>query len=126
MSMNNYHFYDFKIFGCADDFNAQPNLENGSMSYDVEITRQHMIFLADEFDCFERLAPALGLSLAKIAEAKQKEDYQTSIYCCLNSWRNRNPSKATYRALIRITDKLGRGDISKKIKDYVHANDVTK
>ncbi len=126
MSMNNYHFYDCKIFGCTDDLNAQPNLENGSMSYDVEITQQHMIFLADEFDCLELLAPALGLSLAKIAEAKQKEDYQTSIYCCLNSWRNPNPSKATYRALIRITDKLGRGDISKKIKDYVHANDVTK
>ncbi len=61
---------------------------------------------------------ALGLTPAQQADVRQikvLEDTQTAMMQCLSLWQRSNPAAATYRALIKLLQKIRKNEIANKV-----------
>ena len=72
--------------------------------------------------CFDnkvtQYSSAMGLPPAEQADVNmlyQREGTQTAMMKCLQIWKQHNPSRATYRALLDIALSLGKGDTAHQI-----------
>ena len=60
----------------------------------------------------------MGLTPAEQADVKRlyhSEGVQTAMMKCLQVWKQHNSSRSTYRALLDIVLRLGKGDTADKI-----------
>ncbi len=74
--------------------------------------------MALHFDYVEMYSIAMGLLPAERADVNMlyhREGNQAAMMKCLNVWRQHDPSRATYRALLDIALSLGKGDTADKI-----------
>ncbi len=77
-----------------------------------EIKKSHTHFIADYFDNVELYSSAMELTPAEEADVKESgrvDGNQTAMMKCLQIWKQHDPSQATYRALLDITLRLGKG-----------------
>ena len=87
---------------------------------DSEIEQHDLIFLASYFDQIELFLDQLGLTGGEKDDIKKKCDTtQLKMTEALSLWRKHDPTKATFRELINITQNLRRGDIARDIEQYV-------
>ncbi|XP_064384149.1 uncharacterized protein LOC135333169 [Halichondria panicea] len=71
--------------------------------------------LALFFDDVELYSSAMGLAIAEQADVNQSRGTQAAMMKCLQIWKQHNPSQATYRALLDIALRLGKGDTAHQI-----------
>ncbi len=74
--------------------------------------------MALHFDCVEMYSITMGLDPAEQADVNMlyhREGNQVAMTKCLNVWKQHDPSRATYRALLDIALSLGKGDTADKI-----------
>ncbi len=57
----------------------------------------------------------MGLTTAEEADVKESRGNQVAMMKCLQIWKERDPSQATYRALLDIVLRLGKGETADKI-----------
>ncbi len=70
------------------------------------------------FDCVSIYSNAMGLAPAEQADVNRlyhSEGTQTAMVKCLKFWKQRNPSQATYNALLDIVLGVGKGDTAHQI-----------
>ncbi len=75
-------------------------------------------YLAIYFNDVELYSNAMGLAPAEQADVKRlyhSGGDRAAMMKCLKIWKEHNSSQATYRALLDITLRLGRGDTADKI-----------
>ncbi|XP_064407131.1 uncharacterized protein LOC135351978 isoform X3 [Halichondria panicea] len=92
-----------------------------------EIGQDDFAPVAMHFDSVELYLHPLKLTDNEQADVK-RETYlsgsnQVAVINCLSIWRGHEPSKATFRALIRILLDLGKEDIVTKICQYLKEKD---
>ncbi len=80
-----------------------------------EIKKADTPFIAQYFDNVELYSSAMGLTTAEEADVKESRGNQVAMMKCLQIWKERDPSQATYRALLDIVLRLGKGDTADKI-----------
>ncbi|XP_064389438.1 uncharacterized protein LOC135337431 isoform X7 [Halichondria panicea] len=83
-----------------------------------EIKKADTPFIAEYFDNAELYSSAMGLTPAEQADVKRlyhSEGVQTAMMKCLQVWKQHNSSRSTYRALLDIVLRLGKGDTADKI-----------
>ena len=83
-----------------------------------EIKKADTPFIAEYFDNAELYSSAMGLTPAEQANVKRlyhSEGVQTAMMKCLQVWKQHNSSRSTYRALLDIVLRLGKGDTADKI-----------
>ncbi len=74
--------------------------------------------MALHFDDVEMYSTAMGLARAEQADVNMlyhREGNQAAMMKCLKVWKQHDPSRATYRALLDIALSLGKGDTAGKI-----------
>ncbi len=71
--------------------------------------------LASCFDDVELYSIAMGLAIAEQDDLNHSEGTQTAMMKCLQIWKAHNPSQATYKALLDIVLRLGKGDTAHQI-----------
>ena len=118
MFMALYNMFAFSIEPPANRVTLQEqyNLTNEQLDSEIEVTDTPEIALC--FDDVEIYSTAMGLAPAEQADVKESRrlyDTQTAMMNCLQIWKRHNPSRATYRALLDIVLKLGKGDTAHKI-----------
>ncbi len=80
-----------------------------------EIVDSDIPVMALNFDDVEMYSTAMGLAIAKQAGVKESHGNQVTMIKCLQDWKERDPFQATYRALLDIALRLGKGDTADKI-----------
>ncbi len=90
---------------------------------DREIEQDDLAPVAMHFDDVELYLNPLKLTASEQADVRQ-ENYlsrsnQGAVINCLSIWRGHEPSKATFRALIRILLDLRKEKIATKICQYL-------
>ncbi|XP_064389447.1 uncharacterized protein LOC135337439 [Halichondria panicea] len=80
-----------------------------------EIKKADTPFIAEYFDNAELYSSAMGLTTAEEADVKESRGNQVAMMKCLQIWKERYPSQATYRALLDIVLRLGKGETADKI-----------
>ena len=83
-----------------------------------KITNCDFLYLATYFDDVEIYSNAMELASAEQADVKRlyhSEGTRAAMMKCLKIWKQHNPSQATYRALLDIVLRLGKGDTADKI-----------
>ncbi len=92
------------------------NLTNEQLNR--EIRNPNFSYLAIYFDDVEIYSNAMKLDPAEQADVKRLchcEGTQAAMLKCLKIWKQHNSSQATYRALLDIILRLGKGDTADKI-----------
>ncbi len=92
------------------------NLTNEQLNR--EISNPNFSYLAIYFDDVEIYSNAMGLASAEQADVKRlyhSEGSQAAMLKCLKIWKQHNSSQASYRALLDIILRLGKGDTADKI-----------
>ncbi|XP_064389126.1 uncharacterized protein LOC135337154 [Halichondria panicea] len=92
------------------------NLTNEQLNH--EISNPNFSYLAIYFDDVEIYSNAMGLASAEQADVKRlyhSEGSQAAMLKCLKIWKQHNSSQASYRALLDIILRLGKGDTADKI-----------
>ena len=80
-----------------------------------EIKKADTPFIAEYFDNAELYSSAMGLTTAEEADVKESRGNQVAMMKCLQIWKEHDPSQATYRALLDIVLRLGKGETADKI-----------
>ena len=80
-----------------------------------EIVDSDTPVMALNFDDVEMYSTAMGLAIAKQADVKESCGNQAAMMKCLQVWKERDPFQATYRALLDIALRLGKGETADKI-----------
>ncbi|XP_064387520.1 uncharacterized protein LOC135335853 isoform X4 [Halichondria panicea] len=80
-----------------------------------EIKKADTPVVAHCFDNVELYSSAMELTTAEEANARRVDGNQTAIMKCLQIWKQRNPSQATYRAILDIARRLGNRDTADQI-----------
>ena len=80
-----------------------------------EIVDSDTPVMALNFDDVEMYSTAMGLAIAKQADVKESRGNQAAMMKCLQVWKERDPFQATYRALLDIALRLGKGETADKI-----------
>ena len=92
------------------------DIEHPLLNNEIETTE--FIHLAAYFDNVIMYSLALGLTPAQQADVRQikvLEDTQTAMMQCLSLWQRSNPAAATYRALIKLLQKMRKNEIANKV-----------
>ena len=74
--------------------------------------------MASCFDNVELYSSAMGLPPAEQANVNMlthREGTQAAMMKCLQIWKQHNPSQATYRTLLDIALRLGKGDTAHQV-----------
>ncbi|XP_064389445.1 uncharacterized protein LOC135337437 [Halichondria panicea] len=80
-----------------------------------EIVDSDTPVMALHFDDVEMYSIAMGLAIAEQADVKESRGNQAAMLKCLQVWKERDPFQATYRALLDIVLRLGKGETADKI-----------
>ncbi len=80
-----------------------------------EIVDSDTPVMALNFDDVEMYSTAMGLAIAKQADVKESRGNQAAMMKCLKIWKGHNPSRATYRALLGIALRLGKGNTADQV-----------
>ena len=80
-----------------------------------EIKKADTPFIAKYLDNVELYSSAMGLTPAEEADVKESRGNQVAMIKCLQIWKERDPSQATYRALLDIALSLGKGNTADQI-----------
>ncbi len=80
-----------------------------------EIVDSDTPVMALNFDDVEMYSIAMGLAIAEQADVKESRGNQAAMLKCLQVWKERDPFQATYRALLDIVLRLGKGETADKI-----------
>ncbi len=94
----------------------QYNLTDEQLNSGIEVPDTP--YLASCFDNVELYSSAMGLPPAEQADVNMlthREGTQTAMMKCLQIWKQHNPSQATYRALLDIALRLGKGDTAHQV-----------
>ncbi len=67
------------------------------------------------FDDVELYSSAMGLANAEQADVNQSRGTQVAMMKCLQIWKQHDPSRATYRALLDIVLRLGKENTADQI-----------
>ncbi|XP_064389428.1 histone-lysine N-methyltransferase EHMT1-like isoform X2 [Halichondria panicea] len=67
------------------------------------------------FDDVDMYSTAMGLAIAEQADVKESRGNQAAMMKCLKIWKGHNPSRATYRALLGIALRLGKGNTADQV-----------
>lgn len=98
----------------------------GDFQLDTVITRSHLPLLAGCFDHYNQYVELLGLSAAEQADVTRTEflerSAQSGMREALRLWRQRNPSAATFRALLDIVHSLGKSQVAQNIIKFMDKN----
>ena len=88
---------------------------------EAEIAESDLPLLAEYFDVVRPCADVMKLSRAEICDILREmsaNGTQDAMRLCLQLWRRRNPSIATFKALLEIVMTLKRRDIADDIVKY--------
>ena len=88
----------------------------------MEFQQDDAVALAPHFDDPKKLLCRLpGLSKAKSANILNvaKNDIEEAVIDALKAWRELNPIKATYRALVEIALDMHNGDLARTVCRHV-------
>ena len=91
----------------------QYNLTDEQLNSEIEVPDTPELALC--FDDVELYSSAMGLAIAEQADVNQSRGTQAAVMKCLQIWKQHNPSQATYRALLDIALRLGKGDTAHQI-----------
>ncbi len=91
----------------------QYNLTDEQLNSEIEVPDTPELALC--FDDVELYSSAMGLAIAEQADVNQSRGTQAAMMKCLQIWKQHNPSQATYRALLDIALRLGKGDTAHQI-----------
>ncbi|XP_064385325.1 uncharacterized protein LOC135334177 isoform X4 [Halichondria panicea] len=91
----------------------QYNLTDEQLNSEIEVPDTPELALC--FDDVELYSTAMGLAIAEQADVNQSRGTQAAMMKCLQIWKQHNPSQATYRALLDIALRLGKGDTAHQI-----------
>ena len=89
---------------------------------DMEFQYENVVALASHFGNPTKLIGRLpGLSEAVFQDVMNKAhcDTEAAVILALKTWRELNPMKATFRALVEIALDMRNGDLARKICKYV-------
>jgi len=91
---------------------------------DTEIPELHLYNLAGCFDGYDDYMDHLGLNRAEQSDVRKtyvmKDSTQSAVAKALRLWRQRDPSTATFRELLKIIQNLvGKALVVKDILDYI-------
>ena len=92
---------------------------------DTEMEEADMILLAAHFNNVETLSVQLRLTPADRQDVRNTEflsGTQTAVDKALRLWRKANPVAATYRALVEIVLRMGRGDLAAFMCNFLKFN----
>ncbi len=67
----------------------------------------------------ELYSTAMGLAIAEQADVNQSRGTQVAMMKCLQIWKQRDPSRATYRALLDIVLRLGKGNTADQLCQHL-------
>ncbi len=98
--------------GLAETINIEHPLLN------KEIKTTELAYLAIHFDDVVNYMEALGLTPAQQTDVKTEQllhGTQAAMIMCLSLWRTRDPAAATYRALVKLLQKMRKYDIASKV-----------
>ena len=91
----------------------------------VMLREEDIYELAGCFDCVDSYLSKLGLTAGQqtqVEELALRRDIQTAMMKALQFWCQPNPFRATYKALLEILLSLKRGDVAKRICQYIRDN----
>ena len=91
----------------------QYNLTDEQLNSEIEVPDTPELALF--FDDVEMYSTAMGLAIAEQADVNQSRGTQAAMMKCLQIWKQHNPFQATYRALLDIALRLGKGDTAHQI-----------
>ena len=83
-----------------------------------EIVDSDTPIMALNFDDVEMYSTTMKLAIAEQADVKRlnnSEGSRAAMMKCLQVWKERDPFQATYRALLDIALRLGKGETADKI-----------
>ena len=89
-----------------------------SISLDSEIDDRDMILLAGYFDNVGYYLDVLGLTPSEQDYARQRQKSkgtQLAMNYCLLLWKEKNPSSATMRTLLKILLSLKKEEVASKV-----------
>ena len=89
---------------------------------DREINDKDTALISTHFDDFENYIHRLELTgneQAHVKKIAQVSGNQVAVINCLSIWRSHEPSKATFRVLIRILLDLRKEEVASKICQYL-------
>ncbi|XP_064385072.1 uncharacterized protein LOC135333968 isoform X2 [Halichondria panicea] len=94
----------------------QYNLTDEQLNSEIEDSETPE--MASCFDDVDLYSSSMGLGIADQADVKRlyhSEGTRAAMMKCLQIWKERNPFQATYRALLDIALRLGKGDTAHQI-----------
>ncbi len=89
------------------------NLTDQQLNSEIEDSDTPKMALC--FDDVQMYSSAMGLAIAEQADVNQSRGTQAAMMKCLQIWKEHDPSQATYRALLGIALRLGKGDTAHQI-----------
>ena len=97
------------------------SIYRGITGLETEIAESDLPLLAEYFDNVRSCADVMKLNRAEICDVIREmssKGTHDAMRLCLQLWRRRNPSTATFKALLQIVMTLKRRDIADDIVDY--------
>ena len=101
---------------------AVQNVRSSSRGRESELQQRDLPILASYFDDVECYLDAMELSnpdKTDVRAAVRAHGTQVGMNKCLECWRQRNPSTATFGALVNILLELKKGAIAVEIYEYM-------
>ncbi len=93
-----------------------------TVQLDREIPDNEVPVIAAYFDSVELYSQAMGLSAAEQTTVRTNHDAQTAMVRCLSIWKQHDPYKATYRALVELLLKLNRTAVAAQVCQFLAQN----
>ncbi|XP_064392770.1 uncharacterized protein LOC135340370 isoform X3 [Halichondria panicea] len=86
---------------------------------DREIQQEDVPILAAYFDNVDHYIDAMELSRSERSDVRLKGNHHLAMIECLKIWRSKNPSQATFRALLDMLVKLKKWAIAARVCQYL-------
>ena len=118
-----------ELYSVDDTSLTRSHVETGRRRVDSEIEQRDLFFLAGYFDSVEYYLDALELSpLEKANVRKSVNSYGAHVGMTklLSFWKERDPSAATFRALLDILERLKKEQIAEEILSYLGLTEYCK
>jgi len=97
---------------------------------DSKISERDLYNLAGCFDGYDDYMVHLGLNRAQQSDVRAtyvvEGSMQSALAKALRLWRQRDPSVATFRELLKIVQSLGKVEVADDIFKYIKKNIVLK
>ncbi len=87
-----------------------------------EILQKDVPYLAACFDSVEYYVDAMELSPGEHSDVRKTESNHLAMIMCLNIWKRKKLSQATFRALLEMLVKLKKVAIAEKVCRYIKVN----